>query len=45
MVRIHKSKKGQTSNYKIANNDQHQSSPINNPFSNWCMTIWKGWNE
>ena len=28
VVRIHKSKKGQTTNYKMTNNDQHRSSPI-----------------
>jgi hypothetical protein len=27
VVRIHESKKGQTTNYKMTNNDQHRSSP------------------
>ena len=28
VVRIHESKNGQTTNYKMTNNNQHRSSPI-----------------
>ena len=37
--------KGQKTNYKMTNNDQHKPSHKSALFSNWCITILKGWNE
>jgi hypothetical protein len=37
--------KGQTANCKMTNNDQHKPAYKSALFSNWCMTILKGWNE